>query len=236
MHVFYAPEFPEKRELPEEESKHAIRVLRLSPGDPVMVSDGRGNLYRAEIGEIGKKSCRLLAEQLLDPVPATRASLHIAMAPPKNMKRFEWFLEKACEIGVDEITPLITERSERRKINRERAEKVLIGAMKQSLKSRLPLLHETRRLDEWLDDLPEDGKLRFIAHLSKEALPLAQCYRAGAAASILIGPEGDFSENERAKAAGKAFVQISLGPHRLRTETAGLVACTTVQVINEMHP
>jgi len=235
MHVFYAPEFPFNRELPEEETKHAIRVLRLSVGDKVLISDGCGNLYRAEIGEICKKSCLLFSEQLLDSLPATRAPLHILIAAPKNMRRFEWFLEKACEIGVDEITPLICERSERRKINRERALKVLIGAMKQSVKSRLPMLHEVRTLDEWLDDLPEDGSLRYISHLSKEARPLAQCYKAGTAASILIGPEGDFSENELAKAARKDFVQISLGTHRLRTETAGLVACTTVQVINELH-
>ena len=151
------------------------------------------------------------------------------------MKRFEWFLEKACEIGVDEITPLICERSERRHMNRERAVKVLIGAMKQSVKSRLPVLHEPRQLDEWLDRFSENDGLYFIAHLSDKARPLAQRYKAGAPVSILIGPEGDFSENELAKAARKDFLQISLGPHRLRTETAGLVACTTVQVINEMH-
>ena len=235
MHVFYAPEFPQNRTLPQEESRHAITVLRLSTGDKVIVSDGHGNLYRAEIGSIGKKSCSLFSEELLESQAATRAPLHILIALTKSMKRFEWFLEKACEIGVDEITPLICERSERRHMNRERAVKVLIGAMKQSVKSRLPVLHEPRQLDEWLDRFSENDGLSFIAHLSNKARPLAQRYKAGAPVSILIGPEGDFSENELAKAAGKDFLQISLGPHRLRTETAGLVACTTVQVINEMH-
>lgn len=142
MHVFYTPDILIREELPEEEAAHAVRVLRLQPGDEVMLTDGVGNFYRAEITTASQKRCLVQILETLPQAPLWKGHLHLAMAPTKNMDRTEWFAEKATEIGFDELTFLNCRYSERKIIKTERIQKILVSAMKQSLKARLPKLHE----------------------------------------------------------------------------------------------
>jgi 16S rRNA (uracil1498-N3)-methyltransferase len=224
MNLFYSPCIqPPLHTLGEEESNHITRVLRLKTGAELFLTDGKGTLYRCEVADPHPKFChvKILSSGTQEKHPY---HLHIAMAPTKNINRFEWFLEKATEIGIDEITPLICEHSERTILKASRLNKVLISAMKQSLKCWLPKLNEPARFTDFIsNDFP--GR-KFIAwcETGEEDL-LAKIYSPGVPALLLIGPEGDFSatEIEIAKTAG--FIPISLGRSRLRTETAGVVAC-----------
>ena len=202
MHVFYTPDIQTSTDLPEEEAQHCVRVLRLTAGDEISLTDGKGNFYRAEISVATHKRCLVNIKETIYQEPLWDGHLHIAMAPTKNMDRNEWFAEKATEIGFDELTFLNCRFSERKVIKTERIEKILVSAIKQSLKARLP------RLNEMTD---------FCTFIEKDAL-------------VLIGPEGDFSEEEVKKAIEKGFVPISLGKSRLRTETAALVACHTMNM------
>ncbi len=234
MHLFYAPDFPRIKELPPEEAAHAIRVLRLQVGDRIQVSTGKGQIFEAIIEEIGKKTCILGKEGRIENGTEPKIPLHVGIAPTKNRVRFEWFLEKACEIGIGEITPLICEHSERKKLNMDRARKVLIAAMKQSRQSRLPVLHAPVAFNDWAHTVDKNTQ-RFIAHLSPEAKPLSKVLIPGEASVIAVGPEGDFSANELRIARDNGFLQISLGPHRLRSETAGVYVCAAFRLINEIH-
>lgn len=233
MHLFYTPDIQgETLALPEEESRHCVRVLRLDKGDIIHLVDGRGNWYRCEITVPDSRRCeaRLLEKQ--EGHGRRDFHLHVAIAPTKNIERTEWFLEKATEIGVDEITPLLCERSERRTIKADRLEKVVISAMKQSLKAYLPKLNPLTDFRQFAA-LPADGP-RYIAHCEEgERKLLKEAYRRGENATILIGPEGDFSPSEIAWATRHGFIPVSLGDSRLRTETAGIVACHSIQFMNE---
>lgn len=231
MQLFYTPDITLTAELPEEEAGHCIRVLRLSEGDEIRLTDGKGYFYRAVIRRAHPKHCEVdILESWAQP-PRWPFKLHIAVAPTKNMDRMEWFAEKATEIGIDEITCLNCRFSERREIKPARLEKILVSAMKQSLKATLPRLTGMTDFKAFVSR-PFEGR-KFIAHCEKEEkTPLKQTYHAGENALILIGPEGDFSPEEIALALANGFEPISLGESRLRTETAALVACHTIHVIN----
>lgn len=231
MHVFYTPDIRTKAELPEEEAQHCIRVLRLTTGDEITLTDGKGNFYRAEISAASNKRCLVNIIETVYQQPLWPCHLHIAMAPTKNMDRNEWFAEKATEIGFDELTFLNCRFSERKVIKTERIEKILVSAMKQSLKARLPQLNEMTDFDKFI---ARDFKgQKFIAHCYEGEKPLLRdALHKGEDALVLIGPEGDFSEEEVKKAIEKGFIPISLGKSRLRTETAALVACHTMNLMN----
>ena len=232
MHVFYTPDILTKPELPEEEAQHCTRVLRLGIGDEITLTDGKGNFYRAEITAATNKRCLVKLIETIPQAPLWSGHLHIAMAPTKNMDRNEWFAEKATEIGFDELTFLNCRFSERKVIKAERIEKILISAIKQSLKARLPKLNEMTDFDKFIAQ--EFQGQKFIAHCYEGEKPqLKNVLKAGEDALVLIGPEGDFSEEEVKKAIERGFTPISLGKSRLRTETAALVACHTMNLLNQ---
>ena len=229
MHVFYTPDIQTSTELPEEEAQHCVRVLRLTAGDEINLTDGKGNFYRAEISVATHKRCLVNIKEAIYQEPLWDGHLHIAMAPTKNMDRNEWFAEKATEIGFDELTFLNCRFSERKVIKTERIEKILVSAIKQSLKARLPRLNEMTDFCTFIE-IDFKGQ-KFIAHCYEGEKPLLKdVLTKGEDALVLIGPEGDFSEEEVKKAIEKGFVPISLGKSRLRTETAALVACHTMNM------
>ena len=231
MHLFYTPDIATTLELPQDEAAHAIRVLRLAEGAGVMLTDGKGSFYRAEIDMVSGKRCYVRIVETTTPEPMWRGHLHLAMAPTKNMDRIEWFAEKATEIGFNELTFLDCRFSERKVVKTERVEKILVSAMKQSLKPTLPILNGMTPFDKFVSQ-PFEGQ-KFIAHCyegEKEAL--MQALQPGENALVLIGPEGDFSPEEVQLAIQHGFRPITLGKSRLRTETAALVA---VHVMNLTH-
>ncbi len=234
MQLFYHPDIDETTQeffFPPDESRHIAKVLRKKLGDKLSITNGRGVLFEAEISNPHHKKCeaRVLSKTL---APAKPYRLHMAVAPTKLNDRFEWFLEKATEIGVHEITPVICDRSERKIIKKERMEKVLQSAMKQSLQTYLPILHDAIPLKDFIEH-SHNGH-RYIAHCVADQ-PRKELFHNLApkdTTTILIGPEGDFSETEIALALQHNFNPIALGTTRLRTETAAIVACTTVAMIN----
>ncbi len=233
MQLFYAPDFttPEYT-LSEEESKHSVRVLRLVEGDTIHITDGRGNLYRCRVDDPHPKRCRVSVVEHFADHNRLPYQLIVGVAPTKNSDRYEWFLEKATEIGVSEIVPLLTSHSERKSLKHEREVRVVTAAMKQSLKAYHPTLHPLTPIKELLDREFEGDK--FIAHCnpSQSKQPLPKLLRPATPTMILIGPEGDFSPEEVAMALERGFREISLGDQRLRTETAAVVATTMVAIKN----
>lgn len=238
MHLFYTADLkPDQSlfQLSEEESKHAVRVLRLNVGDQVQLIDGVGGFYEAEIAGAHPKRTQLRILNYTAKFQKPNYHLHIAVAPTKNIDRIEWFLEKATEIGIQEITPIISEHSERKEVKTERLNKVIVSAMKQSLKAYMPLLNEAISLDAFLNKEGEDKDLKkAIAHCEEDAEKkyLNQEFERGQRYLILIGPEGDFSPSEIEKAISAGFIPVSLGEARLRTETAALYACTEIALLN----
>lgn len=233
MHIFYIPGIDGNEILMNEvESKHAVRVLRLNQGDKVKIADGAGNFYTAEITEPNPKRCKLSVISIQKEYEKRPFYLHMAVAPTKNIDRYEWFLEKATEIGLDEKTPLLCEHSERKVIKPERLEKILVSAMKQSVKAYLPKLNSMTSFDKFI--LQNRPGQKFIAHCHVADLQhLKDKASKGSDVTILIGPEGDFSLTEVSSAKDAGFTEISLGKSRLRTETAGVAACHIVNLANE---
>lgn len=233
MHLFYTPDILKNNELPEEEALHCIRVLRLSIGDEVMLTDGKGSFYKATISACSNKRCLVKILEQIPEIKAWIAHLHLAMAPTKNMDRIEWFAEKATEIGFDELTFLNCRYSERKVVKNERIEKILVSAVKQSLKASVPVLNEMIDFDKFISQ--DFNGQKFIAHCYPGEKPLLKdLIRRGEDVLVLIGPEGDFSEEEVEKAIKSGFQPISLGRSRLRTETAALVACHIMNLINQI--
>ena len=215
-----------------EESRHIVKVLRKTEGDQLNITDGKGNFYQSVIIQAHDKKCLVKITNIESRPKTWNYYLHIAIAPTKNNDRFEWFLEKATEIGIDEITPVICENSERRQLKTDRMQKVILSAMKQSLKFNLPVLNEPVKLKDFI--VKKEWDLGLIAHCEdgpkqelKSFLPFHKKIM------ILIGPEGDFSINEIQLAQKHELSPIGLGTSRLRTETAGIVACNTVSIVNE---
>ena len=226
MYLFYTPNIQTSRCLSEEESGHCVRVLRYTRGDEILLTDGRGMTYTARITNPHPKHCEFEVIASEQQVRSHSFHLHLAVAPPKNIERFEWMVEKCTEIGVDEITPLLCRFSERKQLRTDRLEKIILSAAKQSLMAYLPKLNELTDFDTLVRNVAEQDK--FIAHCyKKDKRVLRDEIKTGRDAIILIGPEGDFSEQEIQHALSAGFVPVSLGDSRLRTETAGVVACHT---------
>lgn len=235
MQLFYHPEVSEgDREVvfPKEESRHIVKVLRKKDGDRLHLTNGKGWLFTTELIVAGQNKCiaRILSSEKEPPAPY---HLHLAVAPTKMNDRYEWFLEKATEIGVHEITPIICDHSERKVVKLNRFERVLQSALKQSLHTRFPILNEPVSFSDFLQ-LPRRGQ-KFIAHCenSEDKNLLSKRIGKNSEATVLIGPEGDFSPQEIKLALEKGWEPVSLGSSRLRTETAAIVACHTAALINE---
>jgi len=232
MHLFYSDKtITDSCTLDEQESRHAIKVLRLGSGDKLWVTDGSGMLFQAIIRDPSARACSL---EIISAVPGSDIrdyKLHIAISPLKNPDRFEWFVEKAVEIGIDEITPLICEHSEKPGIKKPRIEKIIITAMKQSLKTKKTVINDPVKYSDFISGHTEGTRL--IAHCNPGSREnIADIYKKGENCTILIGPEGDFSGSETAAAAAANYSSITLGPSRLRTETAGIAACHSIYFIN----
>ncbi len=232
MELFYSALIENDRfRLPEDEARHMLKVLRHRTGDEIMVTDGKGNLYRTTIESIDQKNCVLRIESRQS-YHTAGYKLHLAVAPTKNAERFEWFLEKATEIGVDTITPILCQRSERKTMREDRFQKVLVAAMKQSLKFTLPVLNPAQNFSELIQFA--GATQRFICTMDATST-LAGEYQKGKDCLILIGPEGDFSGDEIQLAVSKGFLPVSLGESRMRTETAAIMACSAISVLNQNH-
>lgn len=237
MQLFYAPDIvPPEYTLSEEESRHAVRVLRLGAGDMLHITDGRGNMYRCEVVAPSDRHCTVRVVATESEYGRLPYSLTMAVAPTKNIDRFEWFLEKATEIGVAEIVPLLCDHSERKQIKYEREYKVVTAAVKQSLKAYHPLLRDMTPLRDFVAE-PFEGR-KFIAHCDEPIHAkayLADVLPSGASARVLIGPEGDFSPEEIRFAVEKCgYEEITLGDMRLRTETAAVMATAVASVVNNL--
>jgi len=230
MQLFYCPELLNDTSfLSNEESVHCFKVLRKKVGDHIYLIDGIGGFYEAEITIVSQKKVIFNILKKWNQ-PQSPYSLHIAIAPTKNNNRFEWFLEKATEIGIDEITPIICEHSERKMIKIERMEKIILSAAKQSLKSKLPKIHKVTSFNDFITK--KHNSSCFIAHcLPSQKRKLKN--HVDSESTILIGPEGDFSTLEVEVALKNNFIPISLGSVRLRTETAGVIACHTIALHHE---
>lgn len=235
MHIFYCTNRQDTRFiLDENESKHLTRVLRLKKGVKVLVINGSGMLYTCELvnADPRKSEVEIIKED--STFDQREYKLQIAIAPTKNNDRFEWFIEKSVELGIDIITPIVCKRSERKTYKTERGKRISVAAMKQSIKTRNTIIEEVQGIDEILK-LDFKGK-KFIAHCNdftkKETFSIN--YSKGEDVLILIGPEGDFTDSEVEKALNQGFKELNLGSSRLRTETAGIAACSLVYFINQI--
>jgi 16S rRNA (uracil1498-N3)-methyltransferase len=234
MQIFYAPGISgESYMLDEKESKHCIRVLRMVKGTAVRLIDGHGNLYEGQVSDPDPKRCLITVSEIKHNFEKRDYRLHIAISPLKNPERFEWFVEKSVEIGVDEITPLICKNTEKQSVKQERTENIIISAMKQSIKALKPVLNEPLSFEKFIGN--SAGGTKMIAHCrnSMERTKISDICRRGDNAVIIIGPEGDFSEEEILNATKNGFLPVHLGSSRLRTETAGVAACHSIYFINQ---
>ncbi|MEP0264719.1 16S rRNA (uracil(1498)-N(3))-methyltransferase [Dokdonia sp.] len=236
MQLFYSATISEDSNqytFPREESKHIIRVLRKKIGDQVHITNGKGFLFEGSIVDANPNKCtiQLDTSKYQDP---RGYKLHIAIAPTKLNDRYEWFLEKATEIGITEITPIICDHSERKQIKEERFQKIIQSAMKQSLQVHLPILHPITLLKDFLKTEQLESTTSCIAHCEESLkLSLTKEITSSKDILILIGPEGDFSPEEIQTAVSKGYKEITLGTSRLRTETAGIVACHSISFIHQ---
>ncbi|MCC8147238.1 MAG: 16S rRNA (uracil(1498)-N(3))-methyltransferase [Bacteroidales bacterium] len=233
MFLFFIPDILIRSELPESESQHCIRVLRKQAGDSIDITDGKGFFYQAIIQDAHPKHCKV---SIIKSTPAPlywTSRIEIAVAPTKNTDRTEWFVEKATEIGINKVIFLKTRYSERKEIKSERFHKIMVSAMKQSMKATLPELQEMTDFRKFITQ--DFNGRKFIAHCQTgNKTLLSSAYKKAENVLILIGPEGDFSEEEVSLALQNGFEAISLGESRLRTETAALTACQTIHIVNQL--
>lgn len=236
MHVFYSTLISgSQAELGEEESLHLSKVLRLREGDLVAVMDGKGGYFEGIIGVVHAKKSVIVELHLLSDLPKRPYHLHIAIAPTKMMERFEWFLEKAIEIGIDRISPLLTRRTERNVLKMSRMEKIVLAAMKQSKTPVFPKIDELMDFETFCrrSDLPDS---RFIAHCMPGEKPyLTISSKNQSEICVLIGPEGDFTADEVSLSQSQGFQPVSLGESRLRAETAGIIVCAQIQSLWQIN-
>ena len=235
MQLFYSENIINKQAiLNMDESSHCIRVLRRKKGDQVKLTDGKGYFYTGVITQDNPKQTIINLEGKAEKAYKHPYHLHVAIAPTKNMDRMEWFVEKAVEIGVDEITPILCRHSERKKLREDRLQKIILSAMKQSMKADLPRLNRLTPLADLLNSGLKDVQ-KLIAHLEEgrkqKLIKLRPQYNKYL---VLIGPEGDFDPSEISPAIQNAFVPVSLGNYRLRTETAGVAACQIIADIERI--
>lgn len=234
MNIFYCPSaiLNEYCSLDETESRHIANVMRKRDGEELFVFDGKGNLFDARIQSIGKKEVTVHVVRLMQTEDADKPKLHIAIAPPKNIERFEWFAEKVTEIGISEITPLLCKHSERKELRADRIEKILLGACKQSLKLSIPKLNPIIKFEDFIAQEQSKAQ-KYIAYCDEKAIHLKNAYRGNFDALIMIGPEGDFTKEEVLLAEKNEYETVSLGKSRLRLETAGIFAASVFNLANE---
>jgi 16S rRNA (uracil1498-N3)-methyltransferase len=231
MHIFYTPDISSMcYRLSEDESKHAIRVLRLNLGDTVALIDGKGTMYKARIADPNPKRCEVIVEDVQTEFEKRSYQLHIAISPLKNADRFEWFIEKATEIGIDTITPLLCGRTEKKGFNLDRCNRIIESAMKQSIKAYRPLMNRPVKFPEFIK--ATENTVKIIACCEGERELINKIYKPEQDVVILIGPEGDFTPEEIETAKTNGYIPITMGNSRLRTETAGIVAVHTISHIN----
>ena len=235
MIQFYAPDILTTLELPESDSHHAVKVLRMREGDELQVIDGHGTAYLCRLDDAHRKhaAVEIISSSPL-PLPWNQ-QLAVAVAPTKHLDRMEWLVEKMTEVGVNTIIPLLCDRSERREIKIERLEKIAVSAMKQSLKATLPTIMPMTPLREVVGMMPDAQRMMAYCDPSIPRVDFAQTYKAGRDTMILIGPEGDFSPAEIEMTLAAGFSPVTLGDNRLRTETAALYALSACHVIDSMH-
>lgn len=238
MQIFYAPDINADNDtylLDENESKHMVRVMRMKENTPVKLIDGKGNLYEGIIMKADSKRCLIKLCSIINNFDKRDYKVHIAISPLKNPDRFEWFVEKTVEIGIDEITPLICKNTEKTTVKSERIQNIIVAAMKQSLKATKTILHEPCTFNDFIIE-PHKGRL-MIAHCmnNEQRFNIDSIYSRNEDCTILIGPEGDFSDDEIQAATQRGFAPIHLGNSRLRTETAGIAACLSVYYINQIQ-
>jgi 16S rRNA (uracil1498-N3)-methyltransferase len=229
MLLFFQPEIEKKHFLNEEDSRHCVKVLRKNTNDIIHVVDGIGGLFECKISKPHEKKCEFTIISEQKNFQKRDIYLHIGIAPTKNADRIEWFIEKCVEIGIDEISLIQTKHSERKHQKIERLEKIAISAMKQSLKAYLPKINDLMTFESFLKNVNQNQKL--IAHLTDDAQPLVKVLEPKSSYCLLIGPEGDFAKDEVSKAQLAGFQVVTLGNSRLRTETAGVVACTIFNLL-----
>ena len=235
MPLFYQPELvADAPALPADESRHCVKVLRQQVGDSIEVVDGRGTFYAGTITQADPKRCLFEITRSWSE-PALPYAVHLIIAPTKNLDRTEWLVEKAVEIGIDELSFVRCEHSERRVLKTDRLIKKAVAAMKQSGRATLPTINELRPLAHFLTPPAEGVPLqRLMAYVDPtNPAHLAQVARPGSSYAVLVGPEGGFSEREVTQATAAQYQLVSLGPYRFRTETAGLMVCAALQLINE---
>lgn len=242
MYLFYATDIPatiavgQTIVLNDEESAHAVRVLRYTAGDTIHIADGRGNMYEAVIANPHPKHCEAEVRTITPQVKHHRGTVHIAVAPTKNIERMEWLSEKCTEIGIDTLTPLLCHYSERKVIRTDRLQKIILSAAKQSLSAYLPALSELMPVRDCI--LSATEQRRYIAHSSpwtdkRDLRDELRKTDGNTSTIVLIGPEGGFSDDEVRLAMEHGFIPVSLGEARLRTETAAIVACTMINYVTE---
>ena len=236
MHRFYCPDIADTLTLGEEDSKHCVKVLRMGEGDTIEVVDGNGNLYTCRISMAHPKRCAIEVLDKEQQPPHWGHRIVLAIAPTKNLDRIEWLVEKCVEMGVDRIIPLRCHNSERTVLKTERLKKIMVAAMKQSLKATLPQLDEMTSIRDVIAEGVEGT--RCIAYCDamlprEQRRTLPSVYRPGSDVMVLIGPEGDFSPEEVQAATTAGFVPVTLGESRLRTETAGLMAVASIHAMDQ---
>lgn len=235
MNLFYIPDLIESEPvLNEEETRHCAKVLRKKKGDNIFITDGNGNLYKAEILAIERRNTFLKIVSKTSEYHKRKYNLHVAIAPTKNIDRFEWFLEKATEIGIDEITPIICQNSERKVIKPDRLEKIIESAMKQSVKAYKPKLNDLQKISEFLQSKCMASE-KYIANCyNSNNTFLGKTIKKQTNSVIMVGPEGDFTRDEVLLSEKSGYESVSLGESRLRTETAGIYICGVFSVINTL--
>lgn len=231
MNLFYQPQLPDGvLHLDPDESRHCIKVLRKRSGDTIRVTDGKGTFYEVVLTEADSRQCSFLINSKISE-PVKDFTIHLAISPTKNADRIEWFVEKSVELGIDVITLLECQNTERSYLKTERLEKVAISAMKQSLKASLPLVRSLTTFSALVTTSKESSKfIAFVDHTNPHHLK--DVARPGSDYLILIGPEGDFSTQELSLALTHNFQKVGLGSSRLRTETAGMAACHILNLVN----
>ena len=233
MYLFYTPDIEREQCLNEEESAHCVRVLRYGVGDDILLTDGKGTTYTARITNANPKHCTFEIIKAQKQQKNHPFHLHIAIAPTKNAERIEWMVEKCTEIGVDEITLLCCRFSERKQMRLDRLNKIILSAAKQSLTPYLPILNDMTDFAAFINATAHSQVQKFIAHCYEQDKHLLRdAIQRGQDIIVLIGPEGDFSEQEIQSALHNGYLPVSLGQSRLRTETAGIVACHTAVLVN----
>lgn len=235
MIQFYAPDIASSLTLPESDSRHAVKVLRLAEGDTLQVIDGRGHVYTCTLVDAHPKRAAVEILECRDQALPWTSQLVVAVAPTKHMDRMEWLVEKMTEIGVNRIIPMLCDRSERREIKTERLEKIAVSAMKQSLKATLPVIDEMTPLRKLVSLMPEAQRFVGYCDPSVERIDLARAYVSGRDTVIFIGPEGDFSPAEISSLLESGVRPVTFGDNRLRTETAALYSLTACHVLDSLR-